>query len=357
MTKNWKNCGGGFDVSSLERRLKEIDDISLKEDFYKDIGYSTSILKEKNQVENSLKSFYRVFKEFENIKELYYLSSETGDEAMMTEIMEALKPLEEEILDLEIDLTLSGKDDRLNAIVEIHAGSGGTESMDFASMLLRMYLRYAERKGFKSTIMEYNPGEEAGVKSVTFTASGEFAYGYLKSESGVHRLVRISPFDANKRRHTSFASVFVYPEIEDSIEVVIDERDLKIDTYRSSGAGGQHVNTTDSAVRITHIPTGIVVACQNERSQIKNREMAYKLLRARLYDFYKKKKEEEEAKINKTKKEISWGSQIRSYTLNPNRLIKDHRTGVTVYDEQKVFDGDIDDFVSAYLLGVKGSEH
>ena len=275
---------------------------------------------------------------------------------MLLEISGGVKALEKEILALEMDLTLSGKDDKLNAIVEIHAGSGGTESMDFAEMLLRMYLRWSERKKFKTVIMEYNAGEEAGIKSVTFTVSGKFAYGYLKAESGVHRLVRISPFDANKRRHTSFASVFVYPEVDDSIDIAIDEKDLKIDTYRSSGAGGQHVNTTDSAVRITHIPTNIVVACQNERSQHKNKETAYKLLRARLYDYYKKKKEEEEDRINKTKKEISWGSQIRSYTLNPNRVIKDHRTGVTVYDDKSVFDGDIDEFISAYLLGVRAKE-
>ena len=272
---------------------------------------------------------------------------------MLEDIFVGVKTLEKSVSVLELDTTLSGKDDKLDAIVEIHAGSGGTESMDFANMLLRMYLRWAERRKFKTAIMEFNAGEEAGVKSVTFTVHGKYAYGYLKAESGVHRLVRISPFDANKRRHTSFASVFVYPEIDDSIDVVIDEKDVKIDTYRSSGAGGQHVNTTDSAVRLTHIPTGIVVACQNERSQHKNKDSAYKLLRARLYDYYKKKQEEEEDKVNKTKKEISWGSQIRSYTLNPNRVIKDHRTGVTIYDDKSVFDGDIDEFISAYLLGVR----
>lgn len=335
----------------MEVRLKEIDEIIAKEDFYKDIPRSSSILKEKSSVENKLKPFYSFYEEFENVRDLYEISVEDNDEKMLADIADDVKLLEKKVLNLEMYLTLSGKDDKLNAIVEIHAGSGGTESMDFANMLLRMYLRWAERKGSKTAVMEYNAGEEAGVKSVTFVVRGKFAYGYLKAESGVHRLVRISPFDANKRRHTSFASVFVYPEVDDTIEIVIDEKDLKIDTYRSSGAGGQHVNTTDSAVRITHIPTGIVVACQNERSQHKNRDIAYKLLRARLYNFYKKKKEEEEAKINKTKKEISWGSQIRSYTLNPNRVIKDHRTGVTIYDDKSVFDGDIDEFIGAYLLG------
>ncbi len=310
------------------------------------------MLKEKSAIENRLNPFYKVYDEFKNIKDLYDISLSGNDENMLSDIMESIKPLEKEILRLEAGLTLSGKDDKFNAIVEIHAGSGGTESMDFANMLLRMYLKWAERKRFKTTVAEYNAGEEAGVKSVTFVVNGEFAYGYLKAEIGVHRLVRISPFDANKRRHTSFASVFVYPEIDDNIDIVIDEKDLRVDTYRSSGAGGQHVNTTDSAVRITHIPTGIVVACQNERSQHKNRDVAYKLLRARLYDYYKKKKEEEENKLQKTKKEISWGSQIRSYVLNPNRVIKDHRTGVTIYDVQGVLDGDIDEFINAYLLRV-----
>ena len=340
----------------MEARLKEIDEISSKEDFYKNISFSKEILIEKSGLENRLKPFYGVYEDFKNIKDLYDISSEENDEKMLSDISESVKSLEKAVLSLEMDMTLSGKDDKLNAIVEIHAGSGGTESMDFANMLLRMYLRWSERKKFKTAIMEFNAGEEAGVKSVTFVVYGKYAYGYLKAESGVHRLVRISPFDANKRRHTSFASVFVYPEIEDSIDIVIDEKDVKTDTYRSSGAGGQHVNTTDSAVRLTHIPTGIVVACQNERSQHKNKETAYKLLRARLYDYYKKKKEEEEDKINKTKKEISWGSQIRSYTLNPNRVIKDHRTGVTIYDDRSVFDGDIDEFISAYLLGVRAKE-
>ena len=356
MTINWKKYGGCFEVSKLEARLKEIGEISSKEDFYKDISFSKEILIEKSGLENRLKPFYGVYEEFKNIKDLYDISLEENDEKMLSDISESIKSLEKAVLSLEMDMTLSGKDDKLNAIVEIHAGSGGTESMDFANMLLRMYLRWAERKKFKTAIMEFNAGEEAGVKSVTFVVYGKYAYGYLKAESGVHRLVRISPFDANKRRHTSFASVFVYPEIDDSIDVVIDEKDVKTDTYRSSGAGGQHVNTTDSAVRLTHIPTGIVVACQNERSQHKNKETAYKLLRARLYDYYKKKREEEEDKINKTKKEISWGSQIRSYTLNPNRVIKDHRTGVTIYDDRSVFDGDIDEFISAYLLGVKNKE-
>jgi peptide chain release factor 2 len=341
-----------LEVSKVNSRLEEIDKIASTGNFFNDIAFSTLILKEKSVLENRLKPLFKIEDSFKNLKELYELSISENDEELLAELSSNVKLLENEAAALEVELTLSGKDDKLNAIVEIHAGSGGTESMDFASMLLRMYLRWADNKKFKVNIMEYNAGEEAGVKSVTFTVSGDYAFGYLKSETGVHRLVRISPFDANKRRHTSFASVFVYPEIEDTTEVVIDEKDTRIDTYRSSGAGGQHVNTTDSAVRITHLPTGIVVACQNERSQHKNRDTAFKLLRARLYDYYKKKREEEESKIQKTKKEISWGSQIRSYILNPNRVVKDHRTGVAIYDSDSVFNGNIDEFISAYLLEI-----
>ncbi len=347
---NYLKYGGGFDPDKINQRIEEIDKISAGENFFSNQALSASVLKEKAYLENRLNPFMAVYEEFNNLKELAGLAIQENDSGLLAEIEQNLKTLEKTVLRLEIELTLSGKDDKLNAIVEIHAGSGGTESMDFASMLLRMYLRWADKKKFPVNIMEFNAGDEAGVKSVTFIVSGLYAFGYLKSETGVHRLVRISPFDANKRRHTSFASVFVYPEIEDTSEIIIDEKDLRIDTYRSSGAGGQHVNTTDSAVRITHLPTGVVVACQNERSQYKNKDTAMKILRARLYDYYKKQKEEEENKLQSDKKEISWGSQIRSYTLNPNRVIKDHRTGVTVYDTESVFDGNIDEFINGYLI-------
>ena len=247
-------------------------------------------------------------------------------------------------------MMLSGEDDPRGAILTIHPGAGGTESQDWAEMLLRLYLRWCERRGYHKEIVEYQAGEEAGLKSATVTVEGDFAFGYLKAESGVHRLVRISPFDANKRRHTSFASVFVVPEIEDDIEVEIDENDLRIDTYRSSGAGGQHVNVTDSAVRITHIPTGVVVTCQNERSQHKNRATAMKILRARLYERARREHEEKQAVLHGSKKEIAWGSQIRSYVLHPYRMIKDHRTGVEVGDVDRVLDGDLDEFIEAELL-------
>jgi len=258
---------------------------------------------------------------------------------------------------IELSQMLGGADDRRNAIVSLHPGAGGTEAQDWAEILLRMYLRWADRKGYRKEILEYQPGEEAGLKSVTFTVEGDYAYGYLKAEAGIHRLVRISPFDANSRRHTSFASVFVYPEIDETIKIEINEADLRIDTYRSSGAGGQHVNKTDSAVRLTHLPTNIVVACQNERSQHKNKAMAMKILRSRLYELELEKQKERMETYHKTKKEIAWGSQIRSYVLHPYRMVKDHRTGIEVGNADAVLDGDIDRFIQAYLLQASESQN
>jgi peptide chain release factor 2 len=250
----------------------------------------------------------------------------------------------------ELAQILGGADDRRNAIVTLHPGAGGTEAQDWAEILLRMYFRWVDRHGYRKEILEYQPGEEAGLKSVTFSVEGDYAYGYLKAEAGIHRLVRISPFDANSRRHTSFASVFVYPEVDDTIKVEVDEADLRVDTYRSSGAGGQHVNKTDSAVRLTHLPTGIVVACQNERSQHKNRAMAMKILKSRLYELELEKQKEKMDTLHKTKKDNAWGSQIRSYVLHPYRLVKDHRTNIEIGNADAVLDGDIDPFIQAYLL-------
>ena len=250
----------------------------------------------------------------------------------------------------ELAQILGGADDRRNAIVTLHPGAGGTEAQDWAEILLRMYFRWADRHGYRKEIIEYQPGEEAGLKSVTFSVEGDYAYGYLKAEAGIHRLVRISPYDANSRRHTSFASVFVYPEVDDTIKVEVDEADLRVDTYRSSGAGGQHVNKTDSAVRLTHLPTGIVVACQNERSQHKNRAMAMKILKSRLYELELEKQKEKMDTLHKTKKDNAWGSQIRSYVLHPYRLVKDHRTNIEIGNADAVLDGDIDPFIQAYLL-------
>ena len=278
------------------------------------------------------------------------MAKEENDEEALAEVGRDLELLRVSVRDEELKMMLGSEQDPMNSIVSIHAGAGGTEAQDWAEMLLRMYLRWAERRGFKSTIIDYQPGDEAGVKSVSMTLEGEYAYGYAKAEIGIHRLVRISPFDAGGRRHTSFASVFVYPEVDDEIVVEIDESDLRIDTYRSTGAGGQHVNKTDSAVRLTHFPTGIVVQCQNERSQHKNKAMAMKYLKSRIYEL---KLQEQNAKIdevNKLKKDIAWGSQIRSYVLHPYKMIKDHRTNLEVGNVGRVLDGDIDDFIEAYLM-------
>jgi peptide chain release factor 2 len=254
---------------------------------------------------------------------------------------------------MEFARMLSGEHDASNAIFSINAGAGGTEAQDWAEMLLRMYLRFCERKGFKTEITDYQPGDEAGVKGVTFTVEGEYAYGWLRAEMGIHRLVRISPFDAAAKRHTSFCSVFVFPELSDEVEVEINDKDLKVDTYRASGAGGQHINKTDSAIRITHQPTGIVVACQSERSQHKNRATAMKQLKARLYELEVGKKEEEASALTGEKKEIGWGSQIRSYVLHPYRMVKDHRTGHEVGNADAVLDGSLEGFIEAYLLSRK----
>jgi peptide chain release factor 2 len=277
-------------------------------------------------------------------------------EAVVPDIERDLKPYAEYLERLETAMLLSGENDARSAIVTIHPGAGGTESQDWAEMLLRMYLRWAERQGFPTVMTDRLEGEGAGIKSATFEVNGENAYGLLQSEIGVHRLVRISPFDANARRHTSFASVFVFPQVDDEIKIDIQDKDLRIDTFRSGGAGGQHVNMTDSAVRITHFPSGIVVQCQNERSQHKNRAMALKILRARLFELEQRKKREELEKFSKDKKEIAWGSQIRSYVLQPYQMVKDHRTGVEIGNTNAVLDGDIDAFIQAYLMGERRSD-
>ena len=286
----------------------------------------------------------------EDLRILSEIASEEQDDQTQEEIRSELERLNAALRADEVKMMLGAEQDPMNAILSIHAGAGGTEAQDWAEMLLRMYLRWAERKGLEAAIIDYLPGDEAGIKSVTWTLRGEYAYGYAKAEIGIHRLVRISPFDASARRHTSFASVFVYPEVDDRIVIEIDEKDLRIDTYRSSGAGGQHVNKTDSAVRLTHLPTGIVVQCQNERSQHKNKAMAMKYLRSRLYEMKLREKNARLDEINKTKKDIAWGSQIRSYVLHPYRMVKDHRTNLETGNVNRVLDGDIDDFIEAYLL-------
>jgi peptide chain release factor 2 len=284
----------------------------------------------------------------EDLEAFFELAGEGED--VTKDIQQELKRLDTELGGIETATLLSGENAQCNAFLTIHPGAGGTESQDWAEMLLRMYLRWAEQHGYATELIDYQAGEEAGVKSVTVEIKGLNAYGLLMAEIGVHRLVRISPFDANSRRHTSFASVFVYPEVDDDIKIEINDDDLRVDTYRSSGAGGQHVNKTDSAVRLTHLPTGIVVACQNERSQHKNRAMAMKILKSRLYELELEKQKEKMESYHKTKKDIAWGSQIRSYVLAPYRLVKDHRTNVEIGNADAVLDGDIDPFIEAYLM-------
>ncbi len=305
--------------------------------------------KKKAEIEDILEPVDDLNSKIDYLEDSIAILNEEDGELFVKDIREGIKNLKFLVESIEIRHLLSGELDRNNAIVTIHPGAGGTESQDWAEMLERMYIRWAERHNFKVEIMDILPGDEAGIKSVTFSVKGKYAYGYLKGEMGVHRLVRISPFDANKRRHTSFAAVFVYPEIEEDIEVNIKEDDLKIDTFRASGAGGQHVNKVSSAVRITHIPTGIVVSCQSERSQHRNKEIALKILRSRLYDLQLKEKERRLEGIVGDKKEIAWGNQIRSYVLQPYRLVKDNRTGVEIGNVEAVLDGDIDVFIDSYL--------
>ncbi len=291
-----------------------------------------------------------------DLQALLDMSAEEKDDATRTETEREIEGMSRELSAFEIMTLLSGEDDSKNAILTIHPGAGGTESQDWAQMLMRMYNRFLERRGFKAEMLDFQAGDEAGIKDVTLEVTGDFAYGFLKSESGVHRLVRISPFDANKRRLTSFASVFVLPEIEDKLVVEIKDEDIKLDTFRASGAGGQHVNKTSSAVRITHIPTGIVVQCQTERSQHTNRESAMKVLRARLYQYYREKEEAKLSEMEKTKKKIEWGSQIRSYVFQPYTLVKDHRTGYETSDVEAVMDGEIDKFIEAFLSSRTSNE-
>ena len=307
-------------------------------------------MREKNKLESTLQTWSGIDRELKDLDVLFELAQEAEDEQTLEEVRGSLEHLATTVRGEEIRRMLGREEDRLNAILTIHAGAGGTEAQDWAEILLRMYLRWAEKRNFRTQILDFQPGEEAGVKSATVEMEGEYAFGYARAESGIHRLVRISPFDAAARRHTSFASVFVYPEVGDEIVIDIDEKDLKIDTYRSSGKGGQHVNKTDSAVRITHLPTGIVVQCQNERSQHKNKAMALKVLRSRLYEMKLQEQSDKMDELHKTKKDIAWGSQIRSYVLHPYKMIKDHRTNLEVGNTQKVLDGDLDEFIEAYLI-------
>ena len=346
------NCGVFFDAPARRRELEVLEKQIAQPGFWQDAEASQRILTHRKRLEEQAEADDCLARRIADLEAYFELARE-GEE-VSGELRSELDALRAEVDRLELATLLSGEHDRLNAIVTIHPGAGGTESQDWAEVLLRMYRRWAERHGFKFTLMDYQAGEEAGLKSATFTAAGDYAYGLLSSEIGVHRLVRISPFDAAARRHTSFASVFVSPEIDDTITIEIKPDDLRIETYRSTGKGGQHVNTTDSAVRITHIPTNTVAQCQNERSQHRNKEMAMKVLRSKLYELELLKRREATQKLEDSKMEIGFGSQIRSYVLHPYRLVKDVRTKFEMGDADRVLDGDIDPFIMAYLVSRRG---
>jgi peptide chain release factor 2 len=331
----------------LRQRLSEIEKQAADPALWSNPEKSQQVMRDKKRLENALATHESLARRLGDISAYFDLAHEGED--VSSELRRELDELRALVNKLETETLLSGENDERNAIVTIHPGAGGTESQDWAEMLMRMYLRWAERQGFSTQLYEYQPGDEAGIKSATFGVSGEYAYGMLTSEIGVHRLVRISPFDQAKRRHTSFASVFVSPEIDESIEINIKPEDLRVDTYRSGGKGGQHVNTTDSAVRITHIPTNIVVACQNERSQHKNKERAISILRSRLYEYELEKKREASKHIEASKLDIDFGSQIRSYVLQPYRMVKDLRTRVEIGDVDRVLDGDLNELIRAHL--------
>ncbi len=341
--------GGIFEKNNVKDKLRTFEKKIISEDFWKDQFSAQKIIKEKKFFENIFNKFNLVVNDLENIQELLKLASKENDTAVIKDCEIKINSLHKEIKKIEAECFLSGENDNLDTYLEIHAGAGGTESQDWAQMLRRMYSKWAEKKKCKFEIISEHRGEEAGIKSSTLKIKGAFMYGWLKSESGVHRLVRISPFDSGARRHTSFASVWVYPVVDDSIKVDIQEKDIRIDTYRSSGAGGQHVNTTDSAVRITHLPTNIVVQCQNERSQHKNKETCFNMLKARIYEYEIQKKAQASENAAKSKKDIGWGHQIRSYVLQPYRLVKDLRNNLEITDPDGVLDGEIDEFLEAAL--------
>ena len=336
-------------IESASKRAGEIREMMTREEVWSDQKKTKELGRELRLLEDRMERFSGIREALDEIILLADLLEEEPDEGMNRELEENIYTFQRELKAAELQSLLNGKNDPNNAYLEIHPGAGGTESQDWASLLMRMYQHWADYRKYGVEIIDYQDGEEAGIKSVTLYIKGSYAHGYLKTENGVHRLVRISPFDSNKRRHTSFASVFVYPEVDEEIEVEINEKDLRIDTFRASGAGGQHVNMTDSAVRITHLPTNIVVQCQNERSQIQNREQAMKMLKARLYQLEMEKLEAEKSKLENSKKENSWGSQIRSYVLHPYKMIKDHRTGVETGNVDAVLNGDIDQFIFGYL--------
>ncbi|WP_420908209.1 peptide chain release factor 2 [Macrococcus armenti] len=350
LTDKINSFRGLFDLDDKETNIQEYEEMMADPDFWNDGEKAQDIINKNNALKSVVQDFKLLEETLENCEVLFEMYKEEQDADTHEELVNQLNTLSSSVNDFELKMLLSGEFDANNAILELHPGAGGTESQDWGEMLLRMYQRFADKKGFKVETLDYLPGDEAGIKSVTLLIKGYNAYGYLKAEKGVHRLVRISPFDSSGRRHTSFVSCDVTPEFDnDNIEIEVNNEDIKVDTYRASGAGGQHVNTTDSAVRITHQPTGIVVTCQNERSQIKNREQAMKMLKAKLYQRKIEEQEAELAAIRGEQKEIGWGSQIRSYVFHPYSMVKDHRTNAETGNTGAVMDGDLDLFIDAYL--------
>jgi peptide chain release factor 2 len=342
--------GGIFDIDSKKQDLKDLEEKAALPDFWNDSNAAKTLLKDIKNAKRIIEPWDKSNKSILELSEFFELATAENDAATIAELTAQANLLEKDIDHIEFIRKLSGEDDASPSILTIHSGAGGTESCDWTEMLFRMYMRWIERRNFSATVLDIQPGEEAGLKSVTVEVQGEYAYGHLKAETGVHRLVRISPFDSNARRHTSFASVYAYPVVEEVDDFELNDDDIRIDTYRASGAGGQHINKTDSAVRMTHLPTNIVVACQNERSQIKNRAVAMRLLKARVRQHYKEIEERERTSKLAEKKKIEWGSQIRSYVLHPYNMVKDHRTETETSNTQGVLDGDIDAFIESYLL-------
>ncbi len=342
--------GGIFEKNNIASKLQNIENELLQENFWKDKNKVKKTVKEKKIYEGILNSFNKTNLEIKNLKDLHKLAEDENNEEILQECAKKIEDLITNVKKNQINCFLSGENDNFDIYLEIHAGAGGTESQDWAEMLRRMYIKWFDKKKYSYEIISEHKGDEAGIKSSTLKVNGEYLYGLMRGESGVHRLVRISPFDSGARRHTSFASVWVYPAVDDDIKIKIDEKDLRVDTYRSSGAGGQHVNTTDSAVRITHLPTKIVVQCQNERSQHKNKETCFKMLKARLYEFEIQKRETENEKELSSKTDIGWGHQIRSYVLQPYQLVKDLRNKVESTDPEGVLNGNIDEFIEAAVV-------